>query len=105
MKWQGVLTVVFTAVVYSIAFLPNTVYHIGEPFVGVESLKSEPFRVTFFRVAASVLTVNVIANFFIYCLTVNSFRAFLRVRIQWIVSYSFSSSDGTANLTQFPDQD
>jgi hypothetical protein len=39
LKWQGVLTVVFTAGVYSIAFLPKTVYHIGKPFVGKDSLK------------------------------------------------------------------
>ena len=86
LKWQGVTTVVLTATIYSVSFLPNTVYHIVEPFVEKDRADWGPFKIVYYRVAASVLTVNIMANFFIYCLTVSRFRKFLRVRIRRIMS-------------------
>jgi hypothetical protein len=86
LKWQGLLTVVLTAVVYSIAFLPSTVYYIYLYKVG---WKSDSFSVNFYRVEIAIESVHVITNFFIYCLTVDSFRAFLSVRVQWLTSCFF----------------
>ena len=86
LKWQGVTTVVLSATVYSISFLPNTVFHSVVNFVE----KQEIFTTTFYRVAAAVLTINVSSNFFIYCLTVSSFREFLLDRVRrsrdWVMS-------------------
>ena len=86
-KWQGAMTVVLTATVYSISILPTSVYHIAEPFVEKEASEFGPFKITYYRVAASFLTINVISNLYIYCLTVTSFRDFLRTRTQRITSW------------------
>ena len=87
MNWQGVITVVLTAAAFIISYLPMAVYHILKSFV--EKDAPGPFRITYYRVANSLLNINVIANFYIYCLTVSSFRDFLRVRAQRITSCSF----------------
>ena len=81
LKWQGVTTVVLSATVYSISFLPNTVFHSVVNFVE-EQDNYTIFTTTFFRVAAAVLAINVVSNFFIYCLTVSSFREFLLDRVR-----------------------
>jgi hypothetical protein len=89
LKWQGVLTVVLTAVVYSLVFLPSSVYYIYSSKVESTQSKPDPISVNFYRIETSIESVHVITNFFIYCLTVDSFRTFLRVRVQWLTSCFF----------------
>ena len=75
------MTVVLTATVYTLSILPITVYLI----VGLLLEKDPepgPFFVEFFRVAISALNLNVLANFFVYSLTVTSFRSFLKVKFR-----------------------
>ena len=73
LKWQGVMTVVLTASVYIVTYLPITVYFIGAPFVS-----SIWFHLQYHRVAVSLTHTNIVANFFVYSLTVDSFRSFLK---------------------------
>ena len=78
LRWQGTMTVVLTAFVYTLSFLPITVYFIVDPLVGRDPLTPGFFHKEFYRVSEAVLTINVLSNFFIYSLTVDSFRHFLK---------------------------
>ena len=91
LRWQGILTVVLTATVYTISFLPATIYYIGEPLVAKGSVPG-PFFVEFTRVAMSVLYFNVLANFFVYSLAVSSFRSFLKIKFQEATSFLLTTS-------------
>ena len=73
LRWQGLTTVILTAVVYCLSVLPITVYYFAGDYV--------KFHLYFFRFSASVVFITVVANFFIYSLTVNSFREFLFSRL------------------------
>ena len=77
LRWQGIVTVVLTAVVYIAAFLPSTIYVIAEPFVEKDSDTPGQVHLRFFRVAQGILQFNILSNFVIYSLTVASFRRFL----------------------------
>ena len=78
LRWQGIMTVVFAAVVYSLSVLPLTVYSIVHPFVDKDPINPGPFHTHFYRIAVTFLTFNIVANFFIYSLTVSGFKDFLK---------------------------
>jgi hypothetical protein len=82
LRWQGIMTVLLTAAVYSLSYLPITVYFIAGPFVKQDSSEPGPFYIEFYRIACAALTINVFANIFVYSLTVASFRSFLRASLQ-----------------------
>ena len=88
--WQGAMTVTLTAVVYCISNVPLFVYCIGYNFI--ERKPSSLFHVQFYRVAAFVGSINVMANFYIYALTIRSFRRFLNSEIQRLVSVTRQDS-------------
>ena len=73
--WQGALTVALTAVVYCISTLPFTFYKIVIAIVG-ENPESM-FQVNYYRVSYFLLMWNIMSNFYIYTLTIKSFRRFL----------------------------
>ena len=84
LKWQGIMATVLTATVYCISVLPYTVYSAGQMMVD----ESESFFFTsFVRIGISCLALNTISNFYIYCLTVLSFREFVRSRIELTWEY------------------
>ena len=85
LKWQGIITVVLTAMVYSISLLPFAVYCIAEPWVPKDPVTPGPFHMKFFQVACGIINLNILANFFIYSLTVRSFRGFLGTELPQIV--------------------
>jgi len=80
---QGNLTVALTAVVYCISTLPFAVNQIA-----INCMKDPPelFFVHFHRVSSFLLMINVVANFYIYVLTIRSFRKFLYSKIISVVS-------------------
>ena len=85
LRWQGVLTVVLTVAVYLVSYMPTAVYSIAETYVP----EAEPpgfFHVQFYRAADFLLYLNVMSNFYIYCLTVRSFRDFLKQRVMFIIA-------------------
>ena len=73
--WQGALTVALTAIVYCISYLPIIVYHTAKTFVVNDT--SGHFYIHFYRISYSFLMINIVANFYIYTLTIKSFRRFL----------------------------
>ena len=97
LKWQGIMTTVLTATVYCISILPYAVYHVGESIVTVDDKSSSLFHTAYFRVAVSFTYLNTISNFYIYSLSVHSFRDFVWSRLKQI--YRMLTSVGTpANL-------
>ena len=81
LKWQGILTTVLTATVYCISVLPAIVYGILESIIIVDDQSTSFFHTSYLRIAYSFLYLNTISNFYIYSLSVKSFRDFIRSRI------------------------
>ena len=94
LRWQGITSIVLTATVYTIAFLPAAVYFFAEPFREKDPDKPGSFHIEFFRVAIGILQFQVLSNFFIYSLTVASFRRFLVVKVYEIFSVCLKKSKG-----------
>ena len=82
LKWQGIMTAILTSIVNCISVLPYVVYIVGESIVGVDEQSSSFFHTSFFRIGTSFAYLNTISNLYIYSLSVNSFRNFIRSRIQ-----------------------
>ena len=82
LKWQGIMTTVLTATVYCISVLPFAVYNFAESIVTVDDESTSFFHTSFYRIAVSFPYLNTISNFYIYSLSVHSFRDFLWSRIQ-----------------------
>ena len=77
---QGTLTVALTATIYCITTLPLFVFYI---------VKEDPptlSQVRLNRIANFMCIINIMSNFYIYTLTIKSFRAFLSSRISSILS-------------------
>ena len=100
LRWQGITTVVLTALVYIISFLPTTFYFIVEPFVRKDTEKPGSFHKGYFRFAYAVLQLSILSNFFIYSLTVTGFRSFLVTKFYEIFSVCVEnpSNQGSAFL-------
>ena len=94
LKWQGIVTTVLTATVFCLSVLPLIVYRVGESIVIVDDKSKSSFYTTFFRVVISFLSLNTISNFYIYSLTVYSFRAFVRSKMQ--LSYQYITNVETS---------
>jgi hypothetical protein len=78
-RWKGITTVVLTAVVLLVSFLPYNV-------VWVLSLFAVKYSSTLWRTVFKLNYFNIMANFFIYSLTVPSFREFLKLKMFAILS-------------------
>ena len=87
-RWHGIFTVVLTAVVFCVSTIPWTVHRIAEQFVAAPP-EMMYFHTTLKRVAEYLPMLSVTSNFYIYCVTVPSFRLFLLSRIT-TVSPTFS---------------
>ena len=95
LKWQGIVTTVLTATVFCLSLLPAVAYHVGESIVSVDDKSKSSFHTTFFRVAISMTSFNTMSNFYIYCLTLSSFRAFIRSKMQ--LSYQYITNSETSH--------
>ena len=96
--WQGAVTVALTALVYCISTLPLTVYFIAATFVEKGPAVADPFHFSLQRYGMFLCSINVTSNFFIYALTITSFRRYListiRVVTSSFQSYKITSSTG-----------
>ena len=94
LKWQGIITTVLTATVFCLSWLPRIVIR---AMLGTGS-KSNVDLVTilkFARTAQSFIYLNTMCNFYIYCLTVTSFRNFVLSILQLLIRTStFSVTRG-----------
>ena len=95
--WQGAITVALTAIVYTISTLPGALYQFLNKFIPVQEHSSDCFHVKFFRIGAIFMMINTMANFYIYSLTIKSFRRFLLSKVQLAVSIPLNSSRNTKN--------
>ena len=94
-KWQGIITIILVAVIYCLSLLPYAIYS----FVGPRLAdKNSFFHNEYLRISLSCLYFNTMSNFYIYSLTVASFRQFLLSRIlgskQLMSSNAIASSQG-----------
>lgn len=81
MKWQGILTAVGVATAFLISFVPYTVYH----FLSAQ-FDNDPKSI-FHRIADGCLYLNTISNFYIYSLTIPSFKQFLLSKTKQILPF------------------
>ena len=93
LKWRGVTTTVLVALVYCISILPYSIHRFAASSVGKQH---GWFHYEFVRVAEFVLYLNTLSNFYIYCLTVSSFRKFLWSRIQMMLPCMPARGDGAS---------
>ena len=90
LKREGVVTAVITAAVYCISVLPIVFYAAGKNTIIVDD-KSESFlHTSYYRLATSFLFLNTISNFYIYSLTLPSFRKFVQSRFRVFYLYIMS---------------
>ena len=78
-RWKGITTVVLTVVVLLVSFLPTNVVLVSSK-IGVK------YSSTLWRTISKLSYLNIMANFFIYSLTVPSFREFLKLKMSAILS-------------------
>ena len=93
--WQGALTVTLTAAVYCLSTLPVTVYYVGIVFIEMESNSAteDPYHFhQLYRYGFFIVMINITSNFFIYTLTITSFRRYLLSKIVHISAYHRYSS-------------
>ena len=78
LRWQGIVTTILVAFVYCISILPYTIYtFIGYSGAGFADDPHSFFRTHYNRLVKSFIFLNTISNFYIYSMTVISFREFL----------------------------
>ena len=92
LQWQGVRTVLLTVAAYAIATVPLAVYLI-------EFTETQPHTTAnkFHRFVMFIFYLNIVSNFYIYTISLTSFREFLKSRIRvvadYIVRFFFSNGD------------
>ena len=88
-RWQGMVTVVMTGIVFCISIMPDTISFIV--VTATTTLSDELTEVL--RVSEFLTALNVMSNFYIYSLTIPSFRAYIEtyltplsrslIRVMW----------------------
>ena len=87
LRWEGVTTVLLTVGVFFLSYLPLSVCLVAY-FGGVE------YSNTSIRVMIHLTNLNILANFFVYALTVRSFRHFLKMKISQLLFLIRLSTQG-----------
>ena len=76
-RWEGTLTVILTTVGFMVSYLPDSMIVLMLDYLSLAHPSSSILRATsFFE------NINIVANVFVYSLTVGSFREFLSSRIR-----------------------
>lgn len=75
---EGLVSVTLTVLVHCVSFTPLLVYFLLSRFV-----QPGTWFTSWFRVAKFLLPLNIVSNFFIYCLAIKRFRRF----IKWLLYY------------------
>ena len=78
-RWQGVVTALLTATVFCISQIPYVICSLIESFAPEKSAVLISPQV--WRVLKYLLQLNIMSNFYIYTLTVTSFRSYLWTKI------------------------
>ncbi|KAL5258342.1 hypothetical protein ACHWQZ_G008993 [Mnemiopsis leidyi] len=80
LRWEGVVTVLLTVGVLLVSYFPLSV-------VVIAWLLEVRYSGTVWRAAAAMQYLNIVANFFIYPISVESFREFLKVRLNGVINF------------------
>ena len=82
-RWEGILTVILTGAVVVVSF---------GPFALIWTLSNLGIRISVpsVRAATVLYNLNIVANFFIYAMTVQSFRKFLKKKFSAIIHFANS---------------
>ena len=81
LKWQGITTVGLTALVHTFSIFPIIFYFTARSFIEKHPQNPGPFFVEYYRVTHGLVILHVLSNFFVYSLTVESFRSFLKTKL------------------------
>ena len=81
LKWQGTMATLLTAFFYILSVAPQLIYRILEYILTSEDNENTNLLTHFFRMTITFHSLNIISNFYIYCLTVTSFRQFVLTAI------------------------
>ena len=100
LKWQGIMTTVLTASVYCISVLPYVVCSVVYFALGGVLTVDSSLNTSFVRIVWSFLCLNTISNFYIYSLSVQSFRHFIFSRIQLLYQTLTSIATRIATSTR-----
>ena len=98
--WRGILVVCITATIFIVATLPYYVYlSVAADYEDMAGF----FHNDFFRIAEACYSLNLACNFYIYSLTVPSFRKFVIRAVQsflsfWQKSYDSLRLSSTGNI-------
>ena len=92
--WQGAITVILTAIVYCISYLPISIYFIGSSLV-----ETRFFEVYLYRFASFFTAISIMSNIYIYALTIKSFRRFLLSRILALNGFSIITNSAERGST------
>ena len=100
---QGALAVALTAIVYTIASLPYVVYQVAVQFVQYDCSARMITKV--YQITSYMLSINTMANFYIYALTIRTFRRYLFskvlsvIPVSWQTTRERTSTTGTYQIT------
>ena len=79
--WRGALAVVLTAIICCLSTFPTIIF---EKLTAMDKKKFGNIKIA--RAAQFLLIVNIMSNFYIYTLTIRSFRRFLQSRLTTFIS-------------------
>ena len=82
LQWQGIMTVLLSVASFLIATLPMAVFVLVYFFL--KSKDNSFWTIHVFRIANCLMSLNLVSNFYIYTLTLTSFRQFLKSRMKSI---------------------
>ena len=77
LKWQGTVATLLTAFFYILSVAPQVIYRVLEYIYRSEDKRNTYLFIHFYRVVVTFPFINTISNFYIYCLTITSFREFV----------------------------
>ena len=78
LHWQGMLTISLTAVSFIVSYFPFFIMRLTSQMFAIN------YSITALRTAHFLPHINIMANFFIYSVTVRSFREFLLARFRTV---------------------
>ena len=77
LKWQGTVATLLTAFFYILSLAPRFIYGMFDYIYRSEDKRNTYLFIHFYRVVVTFPFINTISNFYIYCLTITSFREFV----------------------------
>ena len=85
LQWRGVMTVLLTVAAFTVANLPGAICGAVSYFLkDAPTEMSQFWHFYFFRIGYAIGSLNLMSNFYIYTLSLSSFRKFLNSRMATI---------------------